>query len=1239
MEQPMDNLSTRLVLVFTALALIAGAAPPPIFAASDVPSCAKVEASWPYGSLGAFAGADDGIVVYTSGRVLEVGRLTVGGSVEQLGELELPYPVDRLAVRGSTVILLYQRGGLATVDISDPTAPRFLGAIDFASDVEEYPLFVFVSQNNVLEGFGRWVLVKALDEIRAVELDTAMRPVAIHRTGISSWTAFATARRGDSELGFGFVADSGHGSGHLVVWDVSDPRTPVELGSSGSTACGSSGNCSVDIAGIGIVGNLAVVVSATKGILRLDTSTPEAPVLGDWIPLPIEARTFTSSDSGLYVCSDRSRCVPVSITESGGVSVGETFPPTGAGYVMAFPALAGDILLAGQREQLNVLDTSNFAAPLVIGSVGFYEQPTAVSALGNAVYVALRNRLIVLARSADGALVRRGECPLTDTTDEGTYITSIRPLDSTTLYLTQSSGSGENNFIVDVSDQEHPAVLSTLPTAAATRGSAVNGTNVAVLDANGTLTILDLSEPASPKVTATSHVDNVRRLLALQGSLLWAGDHGVVRQLDISDPTSPQVVSSWQPPGEYGPSIDIRQAVPREGSIWVGGERSLRVVLFRLNWPEGRDAVVEDSWQPDDGGFSSAVIGFNQVALCGGYPVVSYYGKSGVGVLDPAGSDGLKFVSPLPTWGVFSEFYDTPEWPSVVVGTRDAGVEVLDLSACHAQPPISDFTWMPELPKAFDKVDLTETTSGFPEWSSWKLPPKTKILSSAPHAIAHFDAPGSYPVSLTATNESGSSTVTKHVVVLSEPAADALPDLETSSTLIVPVAASSPGAQGTRWKTDLTLAADDSGDVDDVRLHLVTSATDGSEPLEVALGLAQSSGVQLRDVVRTAMEQDPAVGALFITSSAPISAVSRTFNDDPSGTYGQMVPALPLAAARAGTAPAALIQLARTARFRTNLGFVNLTDQALTLQAAASRADGSSLGTWPVTLGPYGFLQQNDPLSWLTSDAVEDAFVVVTAADDAARYVTYASVVDNVSGDAVFVLPAAGFSAAQVVPAAVSAPGLYGTNWSSELELYNPGQSAASCTVELIPEAGRGAQVSDPIDVPAGSARRIADVVGTLFGLTGKGALAVDCGSQAVAVTSRTFNDPGDRTYGQFIPGRGAAAFLQGDDPVRLIGLESLRSGQRLFRTNVGLVNLSDDELVVELHFGAADGDLTDVSTRTASVPARTFQQLDDVFAATAIDGPYWVEIEPGSEAASFLAYASVTDNRSGDPVFIEPVR
>ncbi len=87
------------------------------------------------------------------------------------------------------------------------------------------------------------------------------------------------------------------------------------------------------------------------------------------------------------------------------------------------------------------------------------------------------------------------------------------------------------------------------------------------------------------------------------------------------------------------------------------------------------------------------------------------------------------------------------------------------------------------------------------------------------------------------------------------------------------------------------------------------------------------------------------------------------------------------------------------------------------------------------------------------------------------------------------------------------------------------------------------------------------------------------------------------------------------------------------YRTNLGLANLGEDPLTATVELLRADGN--PLATVTATVDPYSSRQLNRVLAGTVnVDDAYAV-ITAGSEQASYLAYASVVDNFSGDPTYI----
>jgi hypothetical protein len=120
------------------------------------------------------------------------------------------------------------------------------------------------------------------------------------------------------------------------------------------------------------------------------------------------------------------------------------------------------------------------------------------------------------------------------------------------------------------------------------------------------------------------------------------------------------------------------------------------------------------------------------------------------------------------------------------------------------------------------------------------------------------------------------------------------------------------------------------------------------------------------------------------------------------------VPAVPDAEAVVHGRDATLILLSRSpdpaSGYRTNLGLVNLAPAATRVEIELHTANGTLLDTLSRSLKPYEHRQLNDVFGSVGADDVPDGFAVVRTTSQQGRFLAYASVVDNGSGDAVFLL-------------------------------------------------------------------------------------------------------------------------------------------------------------------------------------------------------------------------------------------
>ena len=166
-----------------------------------------------------------------------------------------------------------------------------------------------------------------------------------------------------------------------------------------------------------------------------------------------------------------------------------------------------------------------------------------------------------------------------------------------------------------------------------------------------------------------------------------------------------------------------------------------------------------------------------------------------------------------------------------------------------------------------------------------------------------------------------------------------LPIAASAATLIIPAAGSASGANGSVWKSDLTLHNTSSRAT---ALSLVYHDQNGAaQSAQVTVDARKT--ISLDDVVRTTFQRENTIGAIEIdVADADINRLavtSRTFNSLGSGEFGQDIPAV-LATDAIDAGDVAVISGPRTAAdFRFNAGLYTLT--ASTVKWDLVRADGT----------------------------------------------------------------------------------------------------------------------------------------------------------------------------------------------------------------------------------------------------------------------------------------------------------
>jgi len=222
------------------------------------------------------------------------------------------------------------------------------------------------------------------------------------------------------------------------------------------------------------------------------------------------------------------------------------------------------------------------------------------------------------------------------------------------------------------------------------------------------------------------------------------------------------------------------------------------------------------------------------------------------------------------------------------------------------------------------------------------------------------------------------------------------------------------------------------------------------------------------------------------------------------------------------------------------------------------------------------------------------------------------------------------------IPASAHVTGALGTNWRTDLELYNPGQAQATVTVSLLRANQSNSNPSQQTyNLDPGESMRHEDVLTSVFGFEGAAALRVTNDSGMVAVTSRTYNLTDNGTYGQFVGGVISHTAIQAGQEGRIIQLTHNNSSTSGFRTNIGFVNTTDSQITVQVALYRADGSY--LGTKAYTLAPYEFRQINRIFqkvTSTDVNDGYAV-LSTSTAGGAFFAYATVIDNRTSDPVYI----
>lgn len=217
-----------------------------------------------------------------------------------------------------------------------------------------------------------------------------------------------------------------------------------------------------------------------------------------------------------------------------------------------------------------------------------------------------------------------------------------------------------------------------------------------------------------------------------------------------------------------------------------------------------------------------------------------------------------------------------------------------------------------------------------------------------------------------------------------------------------------------------------------------------------------------------------------------------------------------------------------------------------------------------------------------------------------------------------------------VLPAAGRALGAYGSNWTTDLTLYNPLDVPQKVELRFVQSGPLTEIDTKDVTLNAKEIRLLPDLLGTMFGRVGSGALFLTPESH-ISAASRTYTRAGTGSFGF---GMNAIDVVNGSSPRLPVTFAGAFPGSH-FRTNVTLTDLSGRGSSVSFAASAAP-DPAGPREMVVGVPSAGQRQINNVETELGIPGlasGLVVRAQQGFVVPSVFAI----DNRTNDPTYFPP--
>ena len=237
-------------------------------------------------------------------------------------------------------------------------------------------------------------------------------------------------------------------------------------------------------------------------------------------------------------------------------------------------------------------------------------------------------------------------------------------------------------------------------------------------------------------------------------------------------------------------------------------------------------------------------------------------------------------------------------------------------------------------------------------------------------------------------------------------AAQILATTAEADEIYIQGAAHVAGSNNTTWRTDLEVRS--VGTIGArFRIDLLRKNRNNTNHPSIILELDAGTASRYDDALDLLFGFEGTATLRITAIEGEIRATSRTYNLTPDGTFGQFIGGTTSADIFVTGLDATLIQLTASSTgddgSRTNIGVVNLQGDPTTLDIDLYLADLTYLGRVSTSLEPFDFKQIDNIFARVTADDVPDGIAIIGARPLDSRYLVYASVIDNFTGDPIFI--------------------------------------------------------------------------------------------------------------------------------------------------------------------------------------------------------------------------------------------